>query len=80
MNITVLDVVPKVSRTVLISFHSFFFCSGAVISIILSFSSRIHSSISFNLPLIPSRGGCGLRKFYVFCFNIGFGLPWWLRR
>ena len=25
MNITVLDVVPKVSRTVLISFHSFFF-------------------------------------------------------
>ena len=79
MNISVRAVVPKVSGTVLISFHSFF-CSVAMISIILSFSSLIHFSISFNLPLIPSRSGCGLRNFYVFCFNIGFGLPWWLRR
>ena len=49
-----LDVVPEVSLTVLISFYSFF-CSSSVISITLSSSLLIQSSASVILLLIPSR-------------------------
>ena len=48
----VFNIVTEISETVFKSFHSFF-CSLAVISIILSFSSLIRSSASVVL-LIPS--------------------------
>ena len=56
LNVGVFDIVPEVSETTLISFHSFYlFCSSEVISTILSSSSLIHSSASGILLLIPSR-------------------------
>ena len=57
MNVGALNIVPEVSETVLIFFSFFFslFCSVAVISTTLSSSSRIHSSASVILLLIPFR-------------------------
>ena len=57
VNASTLDV-SKVSKIVLISFHSFFFCFASLISTTLSSSSLIHSSVSFSLLLIPSSVFC----------------------
>ena len=55
-NVGAVNVVPDVSKTVLNSFHSFYFiCFLVVISTILSSRSLIHSSASVILLLIPSR-------------------------
>ena len=56
--VSVFNIVPEVSETILSSFHFFFltfFFSWAVISTILSSSSLICSSTSEILLLIPSR-------------------------
>ena len=56
--VSVFNIVPEVSETILSSFHFFFltfFFSWAVISTILSSSSLICSSASEILLLIPSR-------------------------
>ena len=52
-NISELDVVLKVSLTVFISFHYFFFCSISVIFTTF-FQLTDCSSVSFSLLLIPS--------------------------
>ena len=53
VNINMFDVVPEISLTVLISFHSFFFFT-AVISTTLSSISLICSSVPFSPLPIPS--------------------------
>ena len=55
-DVGVLNIVPKVSEVILNYFHSFHFVrSLAVISIVLSSSSLIHSSASVILLLVSSR-------------------------
>ena len=57
-----LNVVPEVSETVLISFHSFKkFCSASVISTILCCCLLVHSSVSVTLILV-------LSSVFLICF------------
>ena len=53
MNVGAFNLVPEVSYTVRISFHSFlFFCSAAMVSSLMSSSSLIHSSALFILLVL----------------------------
>ena len=55
-NVGVFDIVPEISETILVLCILFtLVCSSEVISTILSSTSRIHSSASDILVLIPSR-------------------------
>ena len=56
LNVGAFNIVPEVSEVVLISFYSFFFfLSASFISTILYSTSRILSSTSIILLLVPSR-------------------------
>ena len=77
-SVCVFNVIPEVSETVLISFHSFsLFCSVAVISTTLSSSSLICSSASVILLLIPSSVSFLYLFIYLFILAaLGLSCTW----